>query len=122
MIHDFFFANNDDGPLVPDGPPPEAESIAALFKIKAGKAPGPTGVRVGDMPIRHQKAYKKDPRDEDTNRWEDLCQLIVRCFRGEIPTAFALGIILFIPKSDPGGFRGIGLLEVIRKMISQSIT
>ena len=121
MIQDLFFANNYDGPPVPDGPPSEAESIATLFKIKTGKAPGPTGIRVEDMPIRHQKAYKKDPRDEDTNMWEDLCQLIVRCFRGEITTTFALGIILFIPNSDPAGFRGIGLLEVIRKMISQII-
>ena len=67
------FANNYDDPSVPDGPPPEAEISAALFKIKTRKAPGPTGIRVEDMRFWHQKAHKNEPQDEDTKRWEDVC-------------------------------------------------
>ena len=41
--------------------------------------------------------------------------------KGEIPTAFKLGVLVIIPKDDKGGTRGIGLLETIHKLVSQVI-
>ena len=41
--------------------------------------------------------------------------------KGNVPTAFSIGTLVIIPKDDKGGVRGIGLLEVIHKLISQII-
>ena len=44
-----------------------------------------------------------------------------RSWEGDIPEAFSLGVLVIIPKDDKGGTRGIGLLEIIHKLISQII-
>ena len=38
-----------------------------------------------------------------------------------MPDAFKLGILVLTPKEDKGAVRGIGLLDVIHKIISQII-
>ena len=51
-----------------------------------------------------------------------IVELVQRCIaKRDVPRAFFYGILVIIPKDDQGGVRGIGLLEVIHKLISQII-
>ena len=48
--------------------------------------------------------------------------IVQKCIgEGEISEAFYFGVLVIIPKDEVGGVRGIGLLEVIHKLISQII-
>ena len=46
-----------------------------------------------------------------------LCQHI--CRMGEIPQRMLLAIVVLIPKGSSGDFRGIGLLEVVWKLLER---
>jgi hypothetical protein len=54
-------------------------------------------------------------------RWKTIVAIVQKCWEGEIPEAFTLGVLVIIPKDDKGGVRGIGLLESIHKLVSQII-
>ena len=78
-----------------------------------------------DLKHWYHQAHPED--DEEVvdpsvlERWNTIVKIIQGCFKGEIPTAFTLGVLVIIPKDDKGGVRGIGLLESIHKLVSQII-
>ena len=54
--------------------------------------------------------------------WRMLVRLIQHIWNtGEIPQRMLLTIVVLIPKGNSGDFRGIGLLEVIWKVIEQVV-
>jgi Reverse transcriptase (RNA-dependent DNA polymerase) len=58
---------------------------------------------------------------ENTTNWNQLVKLIQHIFRtGEVPQRLSFSNLVIIPKSD-GGYRGIGLLEPLWKVISTII-
>jgi hypothetical protein len=108
---------------VDDGPPSEEEVVAALKKLKLNKAPGASGIRVEDLRswwYKARKAKETDPKSIEL--WEKVLALVRTAFTtGEIPQAFCNGILVLIPKSVPGQYRGIALLEIIYKLVSSII-
>jgi hypothetical protein len=107
-------------PHVNDDPPSEKEIIEALKRIRLGKAPGATGIRIEHLRKWMAGATKaKDPTY--VGEWAMVIKLVEMAFTGEeIPSAFVVGILVLLPKPD-GDFRGIALLEVLYKLISSII-
>jgi exonuclease III len=108
---------------VDDGPPSEEEVVTALKKLKLNKAPGASGIRVEDLRswwYKARKAKEMDPKSIEL--WEKVLALVKLAFTtGETPQAFCNGILVLIPKSVPGQYRGIALLEIIYKLVSSII-
>ena len=121
----------DDPPLplhiphfhINDGSPSEEEVVFVLKSLKNGKAAGPSGLRVEDLKqwyfAAREPPPETDPDPVAVDRWEKVLDIVNVAFStGEIPKALCWGILVLIPKSTPGQFRGIALLEVIYKLIS----
>jgi hypothetical protein len=103
---------------VNDHPPSEEEVQKALKGMKRKKAPGGSGIRVEHL----LEWMNSEKGTEKGCAWEKVLELIDRIFKGEdIPQSFGTGILVLIPKSTPGQYRGIALLEIIYKLISAII-
>jgi hypothetical protein len=107
-------------PEIDDEPPTEQEIINALKKLRLGKAPGATGIRVEHLRTWMSGATRAKDQIY-VGEWAMIKKLVEMAFTGEdIPSAFVVGILVLLPKPD-GDFRGIALLEVIYKLISSII-
>ena len=108
-------------------PPDEEEIRQALFRMRNRKSPGLTNITVEHLKewyvLSHPNEDSEIPPDEDALiKWNKLVLLINKCLtEGDIPEAFTLGILVLIPKNSEGEVRGIGLLDVIHKLISSII-
>jgi Reverse transcriptase (RNA-dependent DNA polymerase) len=98
---------------IPDAPPTDDEIAAAVQRLRNGKAPGPSGMRAEHL--------KKWAKDRECNEWKELAELVRGCFRtGQVPKHLQISTLVLIPKYG-GSLRGIGLLEVVWKLISTII-
>ena len=96
---------------IPDDIPTDDEIFAAVQRLRAGKAPGPTGLKVDDL---QRWAKQRDGVEE----WIRLVDLVRQCFASsQLPQQLCHSILVILPRPD-GGLRGIGLLEVVWKVIS----
>jgi hypothetical protein len=89
-----------------------------IAKLKNNKAPGLSGMRVEDL-----KRWAEDYRRNENRRpFELLMELVVTAFEsGELPQACNVAVLVLIPKPASNEHRGIGLLEVVWKLISSVI-
>ena len=111
---------------IDDEPPCEEEVIKILFKMKNNKTPGASGITVENLKFWYKKARQpsegNDPDLAYVRLWEKVLELInIEIAEGEIPREFCNGTLVLIPKSSPGEYRGIALLEVIYKLVSAII-
>ena len=111
---------------IPDDPPNEREVVSALKRLRLGKSPGASGIRVEDLRRWHRLARKPandaEPLLVDVRRWEKILELVYMAFAsGTVPHSFCDGVLVLIPKSSPDEVRGIALLEVVYKLISTII-
>jgi exonuclease III len=103
------------GNAIDDSTPNEEEILRAVQRLKAGKAPGPSGLRVDEI-----KKWMME-RTTQPDPWDKFCLLVKHCFEtGELPQSACFSTLVLIPKSD-GGVRGIGLLESVWKVMSMII-
>jgi hypothetical protein len=101
---------------IADGIPTEGEIEAAVKRLQPGKAPGPTGMRSDDLKVWLLAAWREETLD-GTN-WCLLAELIQEIFHsGVFPMELPWSTLVLIPK-DSGGCWGIGLLEVVWKVIA----
>ena len=104
---------------VSDETPSDEEIREAVRRLRRGKAPGPSGLRTD-----HLKKWLADAEDEDepnSTLWDSLVALVQHVYEtGELPSTIPWGIVVLLPKAS-GGYRGIGLLEVIWKVLSSII-
>ena len=114
-----------EGPEVEDSTPTEEEITVALYQMRNRKAPGMTGITVEDLKKWEKGANPAegiDPIPTHQRAWTQVVQLVQDAIgKGLIPSAFSIGTLVIILKDDKGGVRGIGLLEVIHKLILQII-
>jgi len=110
-------------PRVDDEPPQEWEVVAALKKMRLNKSPGASGIRVEDLRSWWNSARKAEVKDPKcVELWEKVLTLVNLVFaKGEIPSAFCNGILVLIPKTAQGEYRGIALLEIVYKLVSAII-
>ena len=92
--------------------------------MRSRKAPGLSKVTVDHIKTWYKAAYpeKGDGDENALHLWEIVADIVQQCFAtGDVPRSFYFGVLVIIPKDDVGGVRGIGLLEVIHKVVSQII-
>ena len=109
-----------------DDPPTEEEVVASLFKLKNHKAAGASGITADKVKEWYHAARPTKegviPDAASVALWEKVMELMQLAFRdGVIPRDFCNGILVLIPKSDPGQYRGIALLEILYKLVSSII-
>ena len=112
------FKINDDCPT-------EEEIRRCLKLMKRNKTPGASGIKVEHL----QQWAKEADYDEEKNptpridRWKKIVRIVEIAFTGaEVPEAFTNAVLVLIPKSKAGEYRGIALLEVIYKLCTTIIT
>ena len=104
---------------ITDSIPEEPEIRAALMRLRLHKAPGPSGMTV--QHLRDWLAAAERKKNPDPTPWRALVDLIQHVFHsGNIPTQLCWSYLTLLPKPD-GGARGIGLLEVLWKLIEAII-
>ena len=108
---------------VEDSPPTEQEVCAALKGMKCGKSPGGSGMRVEHLKEWMNGAHAGEHVDPmKAEAWAKVLELVELAFTGKpLPSSFSNGILVLIPKGEPGQYRGIALLEVIYKLVSMII-
>ena len=72
------------GSGIDDQPPDEGEVVAALKKLKLGKSPGASGIRVEDLREWHRLAREieeeaGEPLEEDVEIWEKVLKCSPKC-------------------------------------------
>jgi len=109
-----------------DEPPLEQEVVQALGKLRNHRAAGASGLTTEDLKAWHKSAREpaegEEPSQAAVELWEKVLELIRLIFEdGDIPQKFCHGILVLIPKSQQGEFRGIALLEPLYKLVSKII-
>jgi hypothetical protein len=113
--------NLDPKPEICDDVPTEEEVKTAIRTMKQNKSPGASGIRVEHLRLWMEGAMHEE-RPIFVKEWEKVLKLVKMAFTGvDIPSSFCNGILVLIPKTVPGEYRGIALLEVIYKLISSII-
>jgi len=98
---------------IPDGVPDEEEIKIALHHLRKGRAAGPTGMRVESI---------LDWENMSPEAWSLFIQLTQESFLGyEVPIAYSKAILVLLPKTELGKFRGITLLEIMYKLWSMIV-
>jgi hypothetical protein len=105
---------------IDDTVPTEDEIATAVRRLGNGRAPGHTGLKAEDIKTWLKLATRKN--NPILTKWDALVQLVQHCFSssGNLPEELTWAVLVILPKTN-GGFRGIGLLEVIWKIISSII-
>ena len=114
---------NADRPRQNDEAPSDAEIREAAKRCGNGRAGGGSRMRAEDL----RKWLRGAELEEEKEGYEgagDTWRLVVRLIRhiwetGEIPRQMLWTIVVLIPKGNSGEFRGIGLLEVLWKIIEK---
>ena len=105
---------------IPDNIPDQDEITRALLTMKMGKSPGPSQIRVEDM--RKWLEMEREMTNPQPEAWNNLVEIVQEAFRtGKIPEALTNAVLVLIPKNEVNQFRGIGLLEVVWKLIASII-
>lgn len=98
---------------IPDTIPDEAEIRVALHRLRKRRAAGPSGMTVESL---------LDWEHNCPQAWSLLIKLVQTSFSGyEIPLAYSHAILVLLPKTEFGKFRGITLLEVLYKLWSMIV-
>jgi len=101
---------------IPDNVPDNNEIEKALKTLRNGRAPGASGMKVEDL-----KRWFNE-RETAPAPWSLVTQMVQHAFRtGVVPTRARSNTLVLIPKPEPGQVCGIGLLELIWKLISAII-
>ena len=86
--------------------------------MRIGKAPGPSGLRAEHLKVWLEVAEADPP---DVMHWQQVMQIVRHAFLyGEMPAEMCWSILAVIPKGA-GEYRGIGLQEVLWKVVSSII-
>jgi hypothetical protein len=103
---------------IDDTVPSEWEIAEAVGRMPNGKSPGPTKMKAEHLKAWRAEAFPREGGVEIRDNWAPLAELVQHVFRtGEIPTAMSYAVCVLLPKAD-GGVRGLGLLEVVWKVIA----
>jgi hypothetical protein len=103
---------------IDDTVPSEWEIAEAVGRMPNGKSPGPTKMKAEHLKAWRAEAFPREGGVEIRENRAPFAELVQHVFRtGEIPTAMSYTVCVLLPKAD-GGVRGLGLLEVVWKIIA----
>ena len=102
-----------------DTAPTDDEIREAVLRLRNNRASGPSKLRAEDVKSWLRAAERDE--DPDPTQWDCLTNLVRHCYMtSDLPTELSWSIICMLPKPD-GGHRGIGLLEVVWKLLATII-
>ena len=101
---------------------PSDEELGEALKIRNWKAPSLTRIMVDHLKRWYQGMYpEKEHQEVDqdcTMNWGIVSNIVWESLKtGVTPSSFDYGTLVLISKDDKGGVCGIGLFEVIYKLI-----
>ena len=103
-----------------DDIPDLAEISAAASGLRTNRAGGPSGMRGEHLKTWIAQAGLEG-EDAEPEAWQSVVKLVQTAFEtGELPTELFWSTVVLLPKGG-GDFRGIGLIEVIWKLIATII-
>ena len=120
--------SNTERPPLPDGPPTDEELRQATKTSSNGRTGGATKMRAEDLKewLRGMESEERAQSKGEAGLegagdcWRLLVRLCQHIWRtGEIPQRMLLAIVVLIPKGSSGDFKGIGLLEVVWKLLER---
>ena len=122
--------SNIERRATPDHPPEDQELRRAVKGLSNGKADGASKMRAEDLKAwlrgveSEEKMLVPGYEGADYRGAGDMWRLLVKLFEhiwrtGEIPQRMLLAIVVLIPKGNSGDYRGIGLLEVVWKVMER---
>ena len=99
---------------------PDVDEIAeAVRRLRNGKAPGPSKVRAEKLKEWLFEATRQE--NPELENWNRVVELVQLCFRERrVPTQLSWSTVVLLPKGG-GDYRGIGLLEIIWKVIESIV-
>ena len=99
---------------------PEVDEIAeAVRRLRNGKAPGPSKVRAEKLKEWLLEATRQE--NPERENWNRVVKLVQLCFKErQVPTQLSWSTVVLLPKGG-GDYRGIGLLEIVWKVIESII-
>ena len=104
---------------IDDVVPGVSEIADAVRKLRNGKAPGPSKVRAEKLKEWLLEATREE--NPDRENWNRVVKLVQLCFKErQVPTQLSWSTVVLIPKGG-GDYRGIGLLEIVWKVIESII-
>ena len=109
-------------PQVDDNIPTIEEIIKQIKHLHNNRAPGFTGMKAED--IKKWASEYENCNDADKNNlpFTKLVNIIQTCFAtGTIPKALHISTLVLIPKPNSRDYRGIGLLEILWKLMTAII-
>ena len=99
---------------VNDDIPQEADIDIEVLGLKGVRAGGLSGMRVKDLKERQQDT--KCEKDPEGRKWDPVVRLVQVMFRnGNVLGKIAWEMMVLLQK-DKGGYRGIGIVEVLWKV------
>jgi hypothetical protein len=112
------FTSHDDSArnLVDDTIPGADEIAEACKKLRLLAAPGPSGLTAFDL----RRFLFNSEEGKEVERWKEVVSVVQQDFNGQLPVQLQWSALVLLPKPD-GGVRGIGLLEVMWKLITKVI-
>jgi hypothetical protein len=120
--------NNFERPPLRDDEPEDAELRRAVIKSHTGRSGGGSEMIAEDLKrwLKNMTLEEKAEKDgkEGWAGMGDAWRLLVKLIRhiwntGDIPQQMLATIVVLIPKGNSGDYRGIGLLEVLWKVIER---
>ena len=115
-------------PPLDDTHPSDEEIRRAVKKSRNGRSGGASKMRAEDLKTwLHMAECEEEAQEKGVDAyrhagsaWRMVVELIQQVWdTGEIPCQMLLTIVVLIPKGNSGDYRGIGLLEVIWKVIER---
>ena len=105
-----------------DAVPDEGEIQTAVARLKTNRAGGHSHLRAEHFKDWHAQAYPTNAEQEpNRHRWDKLVAIVQHIWStGELPTELSWTILAIIPKGQHDS-RGIGLIEVLLKLLEAII-
>ena len=103
---------------IDDSVPTEDEISLAVKRLKSGKSPGATKMTAAHLKKWYRQAHTLKEEDiPQGEAWNKLVELVQHTWdHSELPQELYYCVQVMLPKPD-GGSRGIGLLEVVLKVL-----
>ena len=109
-------------PQIDDNIPSVDEIIKQVKHLHNNKAPGFTGMRAEDIKFWATEYEENTDDNKEHLPFSKLIKIIQTCFAtGTLPKALHISTLVLIPKPNSRDYRGIGLLEILWKLMTAII-
>ena len=93
----------------------------AVSRLHNGRATGPSKMKAEDLKQWLREAFRDGEEEPRRDRWDNLVTLVQHCWTsGELPKELSWTFLALLPKGQ-ADHRGIGLIEIVWKLLEAII-